>query len=144
MLVHFLKMVTSTIIVASGCKFACKSYTIKHKQITICAVLAMISVGSSILSACHLAMVKRHQFYRWKRVVQGEKDIHPKIAKAIRAILVSVMTAPSDENPNSGNTITGLGAAVLSTKLLHGNLQCCNHGKMSILAYEGGIVAISF
>ncbi len=100
-------MATSTSIVASEHEFASKSYTIKCKRMTIHAASAMAATGSSISSACHLAMVERHQFYRWKRVVQGEKDIHPKIAKAIRAILVSVMTAHSDENPKSGNTVTG-------------------------------------
>ncbi len=64
MLMPFLEMVTSSIIVASECKFACKSYTIKHKWMTVCAVLAMIATGSSVSSACHWATVDRHQFYR--------------------------------------------------------------------------------
>ena len=68
--------------------------------------------------------------------MQGEKDTHPKIAKTSQVILVSVMTALSDENANSGNIVTGLGATILSTKLLHGNLQSGNHGKMSILVHK--------
>ena len=84
----------------SECKFACKSYTIKHKWMTICIVSEMIATGSSILSACHMLMVRQHSFYRWKRVVQDKKDMQPKIAKASHAILVSVMAAPSDANPN--------------------------------------------
>ena len=60
----------------------------------------------------------------------------PHIANAIQATLTGVMTAPSDENPNSSNKVTGLGAAMLSTKLLHGNLRSCNQGKMSILVHK--------
>ena len=86
MLVHLLEMVTSRIIATSDRKFAHKSYTIKHKQMTVCAVLEMIAAGSSISSACHLSMVKQCQFYIWKRVVQGEKVTHPKIAKASKSI----------------------------------------------------------
>ncbi len=115
---------------------ACKSYTMKHKQMIICAILAIVAADSSISSACNLASVERHQYYRWKRVVLIEKDTHPKKAKASQATLFNITTAPVDNNMNPGNIITGLGATVLptmSTKFLHRNLRSLNEGRMSIL-----------
>ncbi len=73
------------------------------------------------------------------------KGYTPQNSKTSQAILVGVMTAPSDENPNSGNTVICLGAAVLSTKLLYGNLRSYNQGKMSILAQkEVGLLRFLF
>ena len=86
---------------------ACKSYTIKHKRMTVRAVTAMVAAGTSISSACNLASVERRLFYRWKRVVQGEKDTHPKKAKAAQATSVSAITAPVDQDMNPGTIITG-------------------------------------
>ena len=109
-----------------------KSYTIKHKRMTICAVTAMVAAGTSISSACNLASVERRLFYRWKRVVQGEKDTHPKKAKAAQATSVSAITAPVDQDMNPG--ITGVASTVMYTKLLLGNLRSLHEGRISILA----------
>ena len=93
-----------------------KSYTIKHKRMTVRAVTAMVTAGSNVSFACKLASVERRQYYRWKRVVLGEKDTHPKQAKT------SQDTSPATLMPT------------MSTKFLHGNLRSLNEGRMSILA----------
>ena len=72
-LVNFLEMVTIMLL-------ACKSYTIKHKWMTIHAVLAMVA-AASFSSACNSALVERCQYYSWKRVVLGEKGTHPQKSK---------------------------------------------------------------
>ena len=51
----------------SSCKFARKSYTLKHKRSTVRAVEAFLSSGVSIDEACALACVERRVFYRWKK-----------------------------------------------------------------------------
>ena len=94
---------------------ACKSYTIKHKRMTVHSVTAMVAAGSNVSFACNLVLVERHQYYRWKRVVLGEKDTHPKQAKASQDSSVNIMPT-------------------MSTKFLHGNLWSLNRGRMSILA----------
>ena len=117
-----------------------KLYTIKHKRMTVHAVSAMVVAGTSISSACNLASVKRRLFYRWKRVVQEEKDTHPKKAKAAQVTSVSVITAPVDLNMNPGTIITGVASTVLptvSTKLLLGNLRSLHDGRIIILAPIG-------
>ena len=114
-----------------------KSYTIKHKRMTVRAVTAMVEAGTTISSACNLASVERRQYYRWKRVVLGEKDTHPKKAKAAQATSVSAITAPVDQDMNPGTIITGVASTVLptmSTKLLLGNLRSLHDGRISILA----------
>ena len=93
-----------------------KSYTIKHKRMTVRDVAARVAAGSSVSFACSLASVERRQYYRWKRVVLGEKDTHPKQAKT------SQDTSPATLMPT------------MSTKFLHGNLRSLNEGRMSILA----------
>ena len=110
-----------------------KSYTIKHKRMTVRAVTAMVEAGTTISSACNLASVERRQYYRWKRVVLGEKDTHPKKAKATQATSVSAITEPVDQDMNPG--ITGVASTVMYTKLLLGNLRSLHEGRISILAH---------
>jgi len=109
-----------------------KSYTIKHKRMTVRAVTAMVEAGTPISSACNLASVEQRQYYRWKRVVLGEKNTHPKKAKAAQATSVSAITAPVDQDMNPG--ITGVASTVMYTKLLLGNLRSLHKGRISILA----------
>ncbi len=74
---------------------------------TVRAVSAMVATGSSISSAYNSVPVERRQYYRWKRVVLGEKDTHPQKAKASQATSVNITTAPVDNNTNPGNIIKG-------------------------------------
>lgn len=62
------------------CEFACKSYTIKQKWITIHIVEAMIAGGRNIASACRSVIYCPH-FYQWKKVEQGESYSHLKRAR---------------------------------------------------------------
>ena len=69
--------------------------------------------------------------------MQGEKDTHPKKAKAAQATSVSAITAPVDQDMNPGTIVTGVASTVLptmSTKLLLGNLRSLHDGRISILA----------
>lgn len=136
-------MLTSTRIVNINHEFFCKSYTLKHKRMTVCPVLEIIATGSNVSSACSLVMAKCNQFYRWTRAMQGEKDAPPKKAKTSQAISVDVMTSPVDEIPNFSNTIS-LSSAVLTQKLLGGNLQSLNLDKLSILAKEVKLLPFIF
>ena len=74
----------------------------------------MIAAGATITTACRLASVERRQFYRWRKCIQGEKDTHPKSAKATQATVINVpIAAPVDQNENPGNVITGVAAQTM-------------------------------
>ena len=47
----------------STCKFAHKSYTLKHNRLTVHGVETCIASGLSIKEACTLEGVERHVFY---------------------------------------------------------------------------------
>ena len=64
-----------------------KSYTIKHKLMTVRAVTAMVAAGSNVSFACNLALVKRRQYYRWKGVVLGGKTHTPNKRRPARILL---------------------------------------------------------
>ena len=55
-------------------KFACRSYTLKHKWLMVHGVETHIASVLSIMEACALVRVERRVYYRWKKTLCLLKD----------------------------------------------------------------------
>ena len=53
---------------------ACRSYTLKHKWLTVHGVETHIASRLSITKACALVRVERHVYSRWKKTLCLLKD----------------------------------------------------------------------
>ena len=51
-----------------------KSYTIKHKRMSVCVVDDMVASGHNIITACKHANIQRSLFYRWKKLLKKDRQ----------------------------------------------------------------------
>ncbi len=62
------------IVTQSTREFSRKSYTLRHKRLTVHGVENHVASGMSIKEACALERVERRVFYRWKKTLNLLKD----------------------------------------------------------------------
>ena len=105
-----------------------KSYTLKHKRSTVCAVQAMVAnqQATNIASACRHLNVDRRLFYRWKSLLEGDGKAQGE---------TSGCASDYGETSDSCNTSVVSVAPVASSKnLLRGHLRTLHPGRLGMLA----------
>ena len=89
-------------------EFSRKSYTLRHKRLTVHGVENHVASGMSIKEACALERVERCVFYRWKKTLNLLKDKDDAAGETRETEQVK--------------------------KTYHGHLRSLNHGRVSMLA----------
>ena len=105
----------------------CKSYTLKHKWSTICAVRAIIAnqQATNIASMCRHLNIDSHLFYRLKSLLEGEGKTQGE---------TSGSASDSGETADSCNTSVVSVAPMASSKnLLCGHLWSLHPGRLGVL-----------
>ncbi len=113
----------------SSHEFACKSYTLKHKQSTVHAVEAFLSSGVSIDEACALVRVERCVFYMWEKTLSHLKD-------GADNLTVEVATEMPVENEATFEitVVPPVVVPMIVAKIINGHVRILYPGRVSILA----------
>ncbi len=90
-----------------------RSYTIKHKQLTVCAVETHIASRLNITEACSLVRVERCVYYRWKKTLCLLKERDDTVSETGLTEMVAVHDASVEIEP------TPLVAFLLQVKKIH-------------------------
>ncbi len=96
------------IVTQSTREFSRKSYTLRHKRLTVHGVENHVASGMSIKEACALERVERRVFYRWKKTLNLLKDNDDAAGETRESEQVK--------------------------KTYHGHLRSLHHGRVSMLA----------
>ena len=113
----------------STCEFGCRSYTLKHKWLTVHAVETHIAFGLNITEACSLVRVERCVYYRWKKTLCLWKERDGTASETGSTEMVAVHDASVEIEP------TPHVAFLLEVKKIHHeNLRCHNLGIVGFFA----------